>query len=207
MKSFFILLLVFNSLGPLLPLRATAQPVLTISQEDAFPSAYDLYSPEDPYRELKIFAEEEMGIYLVDPPRRHASEITQYSSDHLHFHVWRPLTGTKRALWSTGAGWLVFGRIKYSRGARQLFADMPTLKRITLSFHEVIRPDQKGRRLGKAVDKIHTYLTLSITRADFESLDIERLRSCSRLEDCGQEERRMLSLVKFNSRYIKRRSR
>ena len=184
-----------------------AQRVVTIRQDKAFPSVYDLYKADDPHREMKIFAEEEMGLYLVEPPRRHASEITQYSSDHLHFHVWRPLTGTRQSLWSSGAGWLLFGRIKYSRGAQQLFADLPGLKRITLSFHEVIRPDKKGRRRSKAVDKVYTYLTLSITRKDFEALDINRLRSCARLEDCGREERRMLSLVKFNSRYIKRRSR
>jgi len=189
------------------PSRSFSQRVIKISQDKAFPSAYDLYPANDPYRDLKIFAEEEMGLYLVDPPRRHASEITRYQNDQLHFHIWRPLSGTKQSLWSSGAGWLLFGRIKYSRGASQLFADIPGLKRITISFHEVIRPDKKGRRRSKAVDKVYTYLTLSITRKDFERLDAERIKSCARLEDCSQEERQMLSLVKFNSKYIRRRSR
>ncbi len=191
----------------LLSTHAEAQRVVSIDQADAFPSAYDLYSENDPWRELKLAAEQEMGLYLVEPPRRHASEITDYSGNHLHFHVWRPLTETKQALWSSGVEWLVFGRIKYSRGAQQLFSDLPDLNRITLSLHEVIRPKKKGRRRSKKPDKVHTYLTLSLTRKDFERLDLERVRSCSRVLDCDQKVRRMFSLVKFNSRYIKRRSR
>lgn len=184
---------------------ALGQRVLTIKQEDAFPSAYDLYEENDPWRELKLAAEQEMGLYLVEPPRRHASEITDYSNEHLHFHIWRPISETKTTMWSRAVSWLVFGRIKYSKGAQQLFADLPSLKRMTISFHEVIRPDRKGRRRSKKPDKVYTYLTVSLTRSDFEMIDLEALRQCSYQLDCGTKVRSMMSLVKFNSRYVRRR--
>ena len=100
---------------------------------------------------------------------------------------------------------LLFGRIKYSRGAQQLFSDLPDLKRITLSFHEVIRPEKKGRRRSKRPDKVVTYLTLSIRRRDFERLDLESIQYCTRNLDCDSDVRSQISLVKFNARYIKRR--
>ena len=187
--------------------NGSAKKIVTIDQDKAFPSAYDLYRADDPWRELKLAAEQEMGLYLVEPPRRHASEITEFSNQHLHFHIWRPLTESKQTIWSTGVGWLVFGRIKYSRGAQQLFSDIPDLKRITISFHEVERPGQKGRRRSKKPDRIHNYLTLSLTRKDFEKIDLEAVKSCSRVADCDRDVRSMITLVKFNSRYIKRRLR
>jgi hypothetical protein len=186
---------------------ASAQRVISIKQENAFPSAYDLYQENDPWRELKIAAEQEMGLYLVEPPRRHASEITNYSNEHLHFHIWRPISESRRSIWSRGVYWLIFGRIKYSSGVRQLFSDLPSLKRITISFHEVIRPKRKGRRRSKKPDKVYTYFTVSITRADFEKVDLELIRQCGRNLDCGRDVRSMMSLVKFNSRYVKRRLR
>ncbi len=184
-----------------------AQKVRYIDQDKAFPSAYDLYAGDDPWRDLKLAAEEEMGLFLVEPPRRHASEITEFSNQHLHFHIWRPIAEGKTAMWSRGLQWLIFGRIKYSKGAQQLFSDLPDLKRITISFHEVIRPERKGRRRSKKPDKVYTYLTLSIKRDDFERLDLESIKHCSRNLDCDTNIRSMISLVKFNARYVKRRLR
>ena len=187
--------------------QSSAQKVRYIDQSQAFPSAYDLYSADDPWRELKIAAEEEMGLYLVEPPRRHASEVTSFSNQHLHFHIWRPISEGKTAMWSRGLHWLIFGRIKYSKGAQQLFSDLPDLRRITVSFHEVIRPERKGRRRSKRPDKVYTYLTLSVTRRDFEKLNLESIKQCSRNLYCGSDIRSMISLVKFNARYVKRRLR
>lgn len=184
---------------------ARSEPPIVIPQEQAFPS-YRLYTEDDPWRDLKLSAEQQMGLYLVDPPRRHASEVTQWSNDQLHFHLWRPLTESKRAIWSRAVGWLVFGRVRYSGGAQRLFEDLPTLKRITLSLHEVERP-QKTKKGKKAEDLVHTYLTISLKRADFERLDIQQLKRCSNQLDCGDEVRQQLSLLKFNSRYIKGRLR
>ena len=196
---------------------AQAQKPQKIKQSQAFPTSADELYANDPWYNLKLSAEQEMGLFLVDPPRRHASEFTQYSNHHLHFHLWRPISESTRAMWSRALGWLIFGRIKYSRGAQQLFSDIPSLKRITLSLHEVQRPRKnkdgvckseklKRRQLKKRkVDTVHTYLTLSITRRDFEHLKIEQLKQCSELLDCDKSVRSMVSLLKLNTRYLKRR--
>jgi hypothetical protein len=206
--------------------NAQAQKTKRIKQSRAFPISSEDFYDNDPWYNLKIAAEQEMGLFLVDPPRRHASEMTQYSSDHLHFHLWRPISETNQAMWSRALGWLIFGRVKYSRGAQQLFADIPTLKRITLSLHEVQRPRSDGqtgcisgssktsrrkrgrkRRPETSIDTVHTYVTLSLTRRDFERLKINQIKQCSKLLDCDKEVRSMVSLLKLNTRYLKRRAR
>jgi hypothetical protein len=195
------------------PQEALAAPRLNqqttrVAQERAFPKRLDFYEPDEPDRDLKLWAERMLGLYLVDPPRRHASERVDYSSDHLHFHLWRPIGQRSMVeLWSEAASWLTFGRIKYSSGARGLFGDLGTLKRVTVSLHEVIRPKQEGRRLSKEPDVVEIYLTISLTRADFERLDLDALRSCALNSNCDRSMRSAFSLVKLNSRYIKRRRR
>ena len=189
------------------PESASGKLPRKISRDKAFPSVLDLYPASDPWRDLKIATEQQMGLYLVEPPRRHASEVTSFSSQHLHFHLWRPISEPVRSLWSRALKWLLFGRIKYSGGARQLFEELPDLKRITLSLHEVERPDERGRRRSPKPDIIHTYLTISLKRSDFERLDIELARSCTLNLDCGETMESQITLLKFNSRYIKRRLR
>ena len=222
----FIVSLIWSVHLLALSVDAQAQKPTKVKRSQAFPiSSGELYA-DDPWYNLKLSAEQEMGLYLVEPPRRHASEVTQYSNDHLHFHLWRPLSENNQAMWSRALGWLIFGRIKYSRGAQQLFADIPTLRRITLSLHEVERPKaseragcmsrsskRSKRRRRRAArpenhsDTIHTYLTLSLTRRDFERLKIDQIKQCSELLDCDKEVRSMVSLLKLNTRYLKRRAR
>ena len=197
----------------LLALGVTAAPksnqvMKSVPREQAFPKQVEFYSFDEPDRDLKLWAERSLGLYLVDPPRRHASERVDFSNNHLHFHLWRPIgQRTMVELWSEAASWLVFGRIKYSTGARGIFSDLGSLKRVTVSLHEVIRPKEKGRRLSKEPDRIEIYLTISLTRKDFERLDIEALRACSINGNCGRAIRSSFSLVKLNSRYVKRRKR
>ena len=187
----------------------------------AFPLSVEALYEGDRWGELKIAAEREMGLYLVEPPRRHISEITDFKDNTLHFHLWSPVNETHQALWSKALGWLVFGRIKYSKGAQQLFVDLPHLKRITISLHEVIRDDKRARsskrhqrkkrrtrrRPSPDLDTVKTYLTVSLTRADFERMDVARLRECAELLNCDRQIRAMASLIKFNTRYLKQRSR
>ena len=185
---------------------AQAQEVTTVEQAQAFPTRADFYAPDEPERALKIYAERELGLYLVDPPRRHASERVEYNNDHIHFHLWRPIAErSMNELWSEAAAWLVFGRIKYSQGSRALFGDLPSLKRVTLSLHEVIRPGEEGRRRSEKPDEVHVYLTVSLTRDDFERLDVRELEICARNVSCTREMRSSFSLVKLNTRYLKRR--
>lgn len=182
-----------------------SQEMQLIPQEQAFPVNRDFYPMEEPDRDLKMWAEQALGLYLVDPPRRHASERVDFSNQHLHFHLWRPIGQRSMVeLWSEAASWLVFGRIKYSNGAQGLFSDLDRLERVTISLHEVIRPGQDGRRLSKEPDQIKIYLTISLKRDAFEKLDLQALKDCSINRDCDRKIRSAFSLVKLNSRYIKR---
>ena len=53
----------------------------------------------DPNADLKIISEREMGLYLVEPPRRHRSEVTGWKNQSLHFHLWRPINETRDEMW------------------------------------------------------------------------------------------------------------
>ena len=204
----FSLVMGFAPLGSSSGAPKISQKTTLIPQEQAFPVSRDFYPPDEPNRDIKLWSEQILGLYLVDPPRRHASERVDYSNNHLHFHLWRPIgQRTMVELWSEAASWLVFGRIKYSSGARGLFSDLGGLERVTVSLHEVVRPDQEGRRLSKEPDQVQIYLTISLKRDAFERLDLQALRDCALNMDCGRAMRSSFSLVKLNSRYIKRRKR
>ena len=210
-------LVALSSLVALSPSAAEARPARTrapavdplqapreVSVAEAFPKSPEFYSPGEPDLDIKVAADQVMGLYLVDPPRRHASERSDYGDGHLHFHLWRPIAGrSMTALWSEAASWLTFGRIKYSEGARALFEMLPTLQRVTLSYHEVIRPGEEGRRRSDKPDQINTYLTVSLTRDAFERLNVEELRLCAQHERCGKKMRASFSLVKLNQQYLK----
>jgi hypothetical protein len=174
----------------------------------AFPeSDAELYPESDIWRNFKITAEEMMGLYLVDFPRRHRSEVVSLNEkrNHLHFHLWLPIGKHSRTqLWSKAASWLVFGRTQYAPGSRGLFGEMESIDKISLSFHEVIRPGQEGRRPSKKPDKIQQYLTLTLSRSKFENLDIDLLKQCGMLLDCPKSMYRSFSYSRFNTRYLKK---
>ena len=180
-----------------------------IPSKGAFPeSDAELYPESDIWRNFKITAEEMMGLYLVDFPRRHRSEVVTLNKkrNHLHFHLWVPIGGqTRTQLWSKAAYWLVFGRTQYASGSRGLFGEMDGIDKISLSFHEVIRPGQEGRRPSSKPDKIKQYLTLTLSRHKFEKLDIGLLKQCGMLLDCPKNFQRSFSYSRFNTRYLKKR--
>ena len=179
-----------------------------IPSKGAFPeSDAELYPESDIWRNFKITAEEMMGLYLVDFPRRHRSEVVSLNDkrNHIHFHLWVPIGNQSRVqLWSKAAYWLIFGRTQYAQGSRGLFSEINSLDKISLSFHEVIRPGQEGRRPSKKPDKIMQYLTLTISRTKFEKLNIEELRQCGMLLDCPKRIHRTFSYSHFNTRYYKK---
>jgi hypothetical protein len=181
-----------------------AKKVVTINQEDAFPSM-DLFYDGDSQRDLKLSLEEMMGLYLVDPPRRHKSEITRLSDTQIHFHLWYPIANkSQRTLWSIAAHWLIFGRTQFASGAQGLFSELPGVNRVSLSFHEVYRPNEKSKQRKIKVDRIYSYLLVSITRDAFERLDLLKLKQCAINFDCTDEIRRMFTLIKLNSKYLRK---
>ena len=190
------------------PQKSYADLPTLMPSKGAFPkSDEELYSASDVWRNFKLMAEEMMGLYLVDFPRRHRSEVVDLNSkrNHLHFHLWVPIGEQSRTqLWSKAAYWLIFGRTQYAQGARGLFSELVELDKISISFHEVIRIGQEGRRRSDKEDKIQVYLTLSISRSKFEQLDIKLLENCGMLLDCPKEIRRSFNHSRFNVRYLKK---
>ena len=148
-----------------------AKKRVTINQKEAFPSMDEFYA-DDPQRNLKLSIEEMMGLYLVDPPRRHKSEATKIKRSSIHFHLWYPVAGKDiTGLLSTAMGWLILGRTQYASGAQGLFSDLPDINRISLTFHEVYRPDKnKKKNIRHKVDTIYPYLLVSIRRQNFEQM-------------------------------------
>ena len=182
-----------------------AKKRVTINQNEAFPSMDDFYA-DDSQRNLKLSIEEMMGLYLVDPPRRHKSEMTEIKNNAIHFRLWYPIAGKDiQTLKSIAIGWLVLGRTQYASGVQGLFSDLPDIDRVSLTFHEIDRADKKkGQSNKNLVDTIYPYLLISITRKDFERLPIETIRQCSLNLDCDEKIRRAF-LLKINGRYLKRK--
>ena len=193
-------------IGIVYPTILNAKKRITIDQKRAFPSMDSFYA-QDVNRDLKLSIEEMIGLYLVDPPRRHLSEYTHLSSKHLHFHLWYPIANKSiQTLWSTAATWLILGRTQYATGAQGLFSELPSIQRITLSFHEVQRSKKNKRRKARQVDVIHPYMQVSIIRSDFEKLDVDLIKRCAINFDCDRRVRAMFTLVKINAKYLKSKS-
>ena len=185
-----------------------AETPTSIDRNRAFPQEPEFYSIDDTQAGIKLVVEEMMGLFLVKPPRRHASEMTDINERFIHFHLWHPIAEySNTQLWSKAASWLLLGRTKYAQGARALFSEMPSIQRITLSFHEVIRPGEEGRRLSSKPDQVYIYLTISLTRQEFEKIDLEGVRACATHYDCPESLKRSFSLVKFNTRHLSKRRR
>ena len=54
------------------------------------------------------------------------------------------------------------------------------------------------------VDRIYPYLLVSITRNDFEKLNLLKLQQCAINFDCTDEVRRMFTWIKLNAKYLRK---
>lgn len=170
------------------------------------PRAKQIYGADDPYVGLKARVEALMGIYLVDPPRRHRSERVTLKKGRLIIDTWQPVARLSDAELKTRAvEWLVFGRTQYATGARGVFSELGGVNEIVLAFHEVIRPDQKGRRRSKKPDRIKRYLALRLTRSRFERLNIPALEGCVSRGDCQAQFRSAFTDARLNRKFTHRR--
>jgi hypothetical protein len=170
------------------------------------PRAMTIYGAEDPFVGLKTRAEVLMGLYLVDPPRRHRSERVHFTPKkrRLRFDLWQPVARlTDAELKTRAVEWLVFGRTQYAQGARGIFSEMGGVNEIVLAFHEVIRPKQKGRRRAKKPDQIKRFLAIRLTRKRFERLKMAALEGCVSRGDCQAQFRSAFSSAKMNRRYTR----
>ena len=174
-------------------LSAWAAPLPLPEAEALFiPTREPFYPLDDADRELKRALEARLGVYLVAPPRRHRSERVELRGQRATFHLWHPVAEhSDQALIARALRWLLFGRTRYSGGARAIFSETQ-FESLTLSLHEVLREEQGRRRRGG--ESLKTYLSLTLTRARFESLDLDRVDECLERSRCARLARAKFSL-------------
>ena len=160
----------------------------------------EFYPADDPDRALKIELELALGLYLVAPPRRHPSERVEINGDRATFHLWHPVAAQEnQALVSRALRWLIFGRTRYSGGARTLFSES-NMRTLTIDFHEVNRPENSRRRRGK--ETVKSYLRMTLSRDAFERLELGEIEGCLERNRCLRLARRKLNLT-LNRRYTR----
>lgn len=178
---------------------ATAQPVRA---DGIAPRTLQFYGADDPVVGLKNRVEKLMGVYLCDPPRRHDSERVHLKGKQVRVDVWQPVSRlTDAELKTRAVEWLVFGRTVYATGARGVFSEMPAVDDLLLIFHEVIRPEERGRRKGTQGEQIKRYLALKLTRKQFGRLDVAALEGCVSRADCQDQFRTAFAEARLDAKY------
>ncbi|MEZ4465934.1 MAG: hypothetical protein R3F60_07740 [bacterium] len=157
----------------------------------------------DPDARRKLAIEAAMGIYQVLPPMRHPSEAVDLRGGQVRLNIWHPVgRQSDQELVSRAVKWLIFGRTRYARGVRGIFSDMPDVSEVLLVFHEVIRPDEKGRRASKKPDEIKPYLAIKLDRRRFERMTLEPFAECVDRGDCDSLFKSGFAAAKFDRRYV-----
>lgn len=153
---------------------------------------------------LKVKIEEMMGLYMVLPPMRHPSEKVDVKNGQVRLNLWHPIGKlSDTEIVTRAVKWFVFGRSQYSQGVRAVFSEQPDVKEVLLVFHEVIRPDQKGRRQSAQGDQVKPFLAMKLSRKRFEQLPIDELRACVDAGDCRKLFSKAFDAGKFNRRYAR----
>ncbi len=188
----------------LLAAPASAQPTPRRA-DGVVPTAKSIYAADDPDAALKMQIERLMGVYLVDPPRRHASEKVVVKGDQVQIDVWHPVSRLSDTELKTRAvHWFVLGRTQYAPGVRGVFSELPQIDDARLVFHEVLRPDARGRRRGKQRDQVKPYLVLRLDRRSFEKLAVDVIEKCVERGDCSALFDSAFKYAKFDRRYVHR---
>ncbi len=168
----------------------------------ARPSAGGFYAG-DPQAREKERLEEVFGIHLTIPPRRHASERVEIDDTSVTISVWQPSSGQSDiALQTRAVQWFLLGRTQFSTGSRGLFSEWPDVQSATLVFHDVLRKDQKGRRL--AAETVVPYLRVKLTRARFERLKLKAVEACVEKDDCAAVFKAAFDEARFDRKGLKR---
>lgn len=191
----------------LCPSVALAQPEAR-RPDTSMHRAARIYGADDPTAPLKLRVEQLMGVYLVDPPRRHPTERVTMKGGQVRVTYWQTVGGaTDDELLARAVQWFVFGRTQYATGARGVFGELPAVDRVALVFEDVVRPERKGRRRGD--ERVREYLTLEMSRAKFEKLDaaaLDRVRECVRKVRCGPVARDLFDRARFDRGYARSRA-
>lgn len=182
--------------------------VALLAAPGEIPAPVRAFYGADPQLAQKARIEEIMGVYLVDPPRRHESERITLEGGRIRVDLWHPVgRSSDTELKTRAVKWLVFGRTKYATGARGVFSEVPGAQEVVLVFHEVVRPDEKGRRRSAQKDQINRYLAIKLERDRFERMNLEAFEGCISRGDCGALFRSAFGQTKFDRAYTAARRR
>lgn len=176
-----------------------AEPV----RADSFKPRAALVYTGDPAAEEKLRVEDIFGLYLVDPPRRHTSERVELSGRQVLVQYWQPSGGfSDPELLTRATQWFLLGRTQFSPGVRAVFSEMPAVDEVVMTFHDVFRKDQKGRRLGE--ESVVPYLKVRMTRGRFDRLKLEPVRKCVDKGDCSAVFRAAFDEARFDRKGLRR---
>jgi hypothetical protein len=169
------------------------------------PRTAQFYGADDPLIEIKNQVEKHMGVYLCDPPRRHESERVHLKGKQVRVDLWQPVSRlSDLELKNRAVEWLVFGRTVYATGARGVFSEMAGVDDLLLVFHEVLRPDEKGRRKSEQAEQVRRYMALRIKRDRFERINLSELEGCVARADCQAQFRSAFNEARFDSKYTQK---
>lgn len=181
-------------------------PVVVLAARNPAQDNLETFYGDDAQAALKVKIEEMMGVYMVLPPMRHPSEKVAIKNGRVQLNLWHPIGAlTDTEIITRAVKWFVFGRNQYSKGVRGIFSERSDIRDVLLVFHEVIRPDQKGRRQSAKGDRVKPFLAIRLSRKRFERLPIEKIRACVDAGDCRRLFTRAFDQAKFNRRYAKQR--
>jgi len=159
---------------------------------------------DDPEADRKVRIEEIMGVFEVLPPMRHPSETIDIRGGQVQISLWVPVgRQTDKELVARAVQWLIFGRNRFAEGARGLFAE-PWISEIVLVFHEVLRPEEKGRRNRKG-EEIKSFLAIKLDRKRFERLAIAPITECVARGDCDAVFKTTLGAAKIDKAWTRSR--
>ncbi|MSP74345.1 MAG: hypothetical protein EXR76_19620 [Myxococcales bacterium] len=161
----------------------------------------------DPDAARKVRVEELFGLYLVDPPRRHASERVELTPGGVTLNYWQPLgESTDAMLIARAVQFFLLGRTQFGAGVRSIFDALSAVSEVTLVFHEVSRHEggskqQHGRRAGD--ETVTPYLRLRLSRSRFERLKLAAVEKCVAAADCATVFRVAFDEARFDRRGLK----
>jgi hypothetical protein len=166
----------------------------------------DVYDDAEPKVKMLRRVDTIMGIYQTLPPRRHASERVKVKDRTVTVAVWQPVgRWTDLELKLKAVKWFVFGRNQFTSGVRGVFSEFPDVNEVRFTFHEVIRPDRKGRRRSAKPDAIKRYLGLRLARKRFNRLRLTTISGCVERADCNRVFRSAFNDARFNRKYTAKR--
>ncbi len=172
-------------------------PTVSPAIGDDETSLKTIYKNDDLFG-TKLKMERHLGLYLVRFPQRDLTEKITITGKDVDADVWVSIgSQTEDDLACKALQWIVFGRTRWSLGARGIFSDFPDVKKLSINFTNIRHRDGAN----EAPKKLTTYLTVSLTRSRFEKINPTELRQALTENRCATVAREFLNTYKFNTAY------